>query len=323
MASNPNWLNPVTDYLNAAKSGTDAGLALARILNDKQQAAEKLALSQDSEANQNALGYATLAAKEREAAQSGAESQQMAAAKLQEAAASRDSLNQWRNEKADQSQQNIGLRGDALEALINWRNRRGDQIDTGQGMRQQTIDNKQANIEAANAAKEAAANALAMKHDLTDSQKLLLSGAIHSANQVQAVLYNVNVREGDPQYSSATNQIAKAKSVIQSLSGGASPSAATNLTLPTTSTGTSAADALAGASTSPVSLGGGVSIGSPTGGASAADALTSGTTTGALPAATPAATSGPATPQTQEELDALSSGDLYVNPADGKTYRKK
>lgn len=38
------------------------------------------------------------------------------------------------------------------------------------------------------------------------------------------------------------------------------------------------------------------------------------------PAPTP---SGPAMPSSQSDFDALPSGSLYINPADGKTYRKK
>ncbi|HXD84732.1 MAG TPA: hypothetical protein VN599_09905 [Rudaea sp.] len=38
---------------------------------------------------------------------------------------------------------------------------------------------------------------------------------------------------------------------------------------------------------------------------------------------TPTATAAPASPSSQADFDALPSGALYVNPSDGKTYRKK
>ena len=41
------------------------------------------------------------------------------------------------------------------------------------------------------------------------------------------------------------------------------------------------------------------------------------------PTNAPTASAGPVTPKSQDEFDALPSGALYINPADGKQFRKK
>lgn len=300
MASN--WLNPVQDFLAASKSGADAGLALARIQNDKSEAAAKLAQAAQSEEDQNALGYAQLSAKKDEAGQSAAE-------KLQAAMAQQSALNQWRNDKLDQGQQKIDLSGANTGSLIDTRAAKLLQGDTRNDQGQQRIDNRKSAIEAANKLKEKIISDLATRHDLTDSQKLIMAGANRTLAQGHSALINPNVKEGDAQYSAATNLIAQAGAVLDSLSK------------KTSGTGTSAADALTQPQAVPFV------IGSPSANyglfqPSAADALNGAAGTTPAPAAAPAA-SATVSPTTKEEFDALPSGSLYVNPADGLTYRKK
>lgn len=287
-----NWLNPVTDYLNAAKSGSDVGLALARIQNDKSESAAKLARAAQAEENQNALGYATLNARQQEAQQSAAE-------KLQAAMAQQADLNDWRRSKLEQSNQSLGIKSAAADSLIDTRsrkldmtgdryatleeqgNRKLDQTDEKISQSQQRIDDRAANNAIINSLKQQALE-LAKSKSITPGDKAVLQGATHSLWSAQSALANPLMPTTSPAYTNVLNQINDAKKVIQSFR---QPAAA------------SAADALAptAAMTSPAAETGspfsGINVTSPSSNAglfapSAADALTSGTTTGALPAAT-------------------------------------
>lgn len=316
MASN--WLNPVQDYLNAAKSGTEAGQALARILNDKQQAAEKLVQADRQQADSNALAYATLGSKEAEATQTAAERQQEAAAKLMAAQAQSDSLNQWRQnslaEKSKEATANLGYKTNALNDRDYFKQLAADQNAQKIQNQADQAAQKLANSAAWRRSQYGAKMTQPEKsdYDLASStilaaRKALLTGAVGDA------------------YTTATNLIATASAKQDSLQakyGGVTPSAAGDLTLPTSaSTNGSAADAL--------QLPLGISVTSPSSnvelftssGASPSDALTTGTATGSLPSASaaPAATKQPVT--TQEQYDALNSGDTYIGE-DGRTYQK-
>lgn len=301
------------DYLNAAKSGTDAGLALARILNDKQQAAEKLSLAQDSEANQNALGYASLAAKERESAQSGGENQQMAAAKLAAAQEQNLALQDYRQQSLDQrSSASDELNKYRTDKLGETKQRHADLLSLGQ----QNLAKSYAWL---------SDKATSRTAKMSDVDKAAMSNAMSKQSAALKALTQSFGDTASPGYILASKTLTDSQAeidAIQSKYGGVSSQPAPAGT--TTMTSPSAAEQLTGST--PLSLGGGVTIGGPattTGAApstSAADALTSGTSTGSL-SATP--TASPATPKTKKEYDALSSGDSYVNPSDGKTYIKE
>lgn len=220
------------DFLNASKSGAETGLALARILNEKGESSRKLDQAEQAESDQTGLGYAGINARQQEAGQSAAE-------KLQAAMASQAALNNWRN-------QNLDLKTGAAESLNDYRNSRLSQADTRIDQGQQKIDQSGERMDArakqnaaANALKEKAANALATRHDLTDSQRLVLAGAIHSTSQAQSVLLNGS----DAQQGSASNLLNQASAVIQSLTGQQVPAAAAlakpaAATTPATATGT-------------------------------------------------------------------------------------
>lgn len=315
MASNSNWLNPVVDYLNAAKSGSDVGMALARILNDKSEASAKLAQAAQAEADQTDLGYAQIGAKERESGQSAAE-------KLQAATEQQSALNNWRNEKLDQGQQGLDLRAANTGSMIDTRtgklaqgDRRLDQGDTRIDQGQQRIDDRAAQNTIANSLKSQAFE-LSKSKTITPGDRAVLQGATHSLWSAQKALTDPLMLSTSPSYTNAVNQINDAKKVIESFRK-PTASAADSLTTPTTSTGTgpSAADALTGSSQWFQPQGAGQDT---TGSAvpAAQSLIDSGNQTNA--SALPASAS---TVTTQEQFDALKSGDTYVGE-DGKTYRK-
>lgn len=280
------WLSPVVDYLNAAKSGTEAGQSLARILNDKQQAADKLAQADRQQNQATAFEYASLASKEREAEQTAAE-------KLQAAQAQQAALQDWRNQKVDQGQQTIDLRTSAADALNNYRgarlgqiDRTGDQKDTALGLSQQRMVDKESYNAAALNLRQQALD-LSKSRTLSAGDKVVLQGAAHSLWAAQKALVDPMMNTSLPAYTNAVNQINDAKGVIDGFRTKAgSTSTTTTAPAATVITAPSAADALT-PNTGSLSLGGGVTIGSPTGtgaATSAADALTGTTVTNSLPA---------------------------------------
>lgn len=254
MASN--WLNPVQDFLAASKSGADAGLALARIQNDKSEAAAKLAQAAQSEEDQNALGYAQLSAKKDEAGQSAAE-------KLQAAMAQQSALNQWRNDKLDQGQQKIDLSGANTGSLIDTRAAKLLQGDTRLDQGQQKIDmaGDKLTQQADQFAQKLAANKLWREAQygggkMTQVEKGLFDQAL---NHQTAATKTLMQPYADPHTSStASNILQQTQSVIDSF----------KLKYPgkTAATGSaSAADALTGATPAPDAANQRVRVKSPEG----------------------------------------------------------
>jgi hypothetical protein len=286
------------DFLNASKSGTESGLALARVLNEKQEAAAKLALARDQEDNQNALGYATLAAKEREVGQTAGD-------KLQAALAQNEAINAYRTGKLDQGQQTIDLKSSVADALNNYRtgvlgqksdsakdlsNYRSGKLDLGQ----QALDLKGQQIQ--NQSEQAAAKLAQNKlwyqgqygNKLSPTDKMDYQNAQKILENSYSAIIKGGLTPDSDAYKMATNTIANSQSTIDRIKAKSPGGGTTTINSPTGS----AADALTATPAGTINLGGGVTMGTgPSATPSAADALTSGTATNALPTAAPATNS--------------------------------